>query len=294
LADIDASTPLTADTRFDIDGVANQFIATAILLLVQDGKLALSDPLSAHLPNLAAWADRVSIDQLLHQTSGVPEVWARLEHDAFPSDQLATQADALHALGNVRELNFEPGAVIEYRDANYVLLAEVVNAVSGQTLPDFLRERVFAPSNLDVVFRSEARGDVAVGYDEILGRLEPAHYHGSLLAGPGFAMTTPSELVRWADQYRTGAVGGPQLLDAVARNARPISSAPDASDYGAGMYLRAGGSIEHDGWPPGGRRYFSVSPDRHTAVAFSCNEGYLPDKVEKLIVGPRTIWFGMP
>lgn len=89
-------------------------------------------------------------------------------------------------------------------------------------------------------------------------------------------------------------MGGPQLLDAVARNAHPISSAPDASGYGAGIFLRADGSIEHDGWPPGGQSYFSVSPDRHTAVAFSCNEGYRPAKVEKLIVGLRTIWFGMP
>ena len=291
IADIDANTPLTTTTRFDIGSVANQFTATAILLLAQEGKLALTDQLSAHLTDIPAWAGLVSIEQLLHQTSGVPDIWAVMLHARFTPDQATTQEDAVHALQVAEQLNFDPGRYFEFTDSNYLLLAEVVRAVSGLSLPEYLRERVFDPANLDIGFRSDTRGEVAVGYEEILGELRPASNNWVML-GPGFLLATPSELVRWADNYRTGAVGGPHLLDAIDRDAVPVGSTPESSRYGAGILTRTDGSIEHDGWPPGGRSYFAVSPDRHTAVALSCNQAYGPDRVDRLIVGLRTIWFG--
>lgn len=294
LADLSAGAPLSTATRFELFGVSDQFVATAILLLAADGKLALSDPLSTHVPDLPPWADRVTLEQLLHHTSGIPEIWNLIQAGGYSAAHPAMQADAMSLLRNQDQLNFEPGQFFEGNGSNYLLLAEVVQSASGQSLPDFLRDRVFTPVQLDIDAAGEASGDVAVNYAEVLGQLQPALPDGLLVNGPGLQLGTPTDLVRWADNYRTGTVGGPELLAAVERGAMPIGPKPGVPSYGAGIFVRVDGSLEHDGWAPGEYSYYSVSPDRHTTVAFICNSEGSMDQWERMIVSLRQIWFGMP
>lgn len=293
LADLDAAVPLTTATRFDLFGVSDQFVATAILLLVADGKLALNDPLSAHVPNLPPWADRVTIEHLLHHTSGAPEIWSRIQAAGFLAAHPATQDDAMVLIRGVDELNFEPGRFFEGNGSNYLLLGEVVQSASGQSLPDFFRDRLFAPVQLDIDSSAQAAGDIAVNYAEVLGELQPDLSNGLLVNGPGLQYGTPTDLVRWANNYRTGAIGGPALLAAVEHGAVPIGPNPGVPSYGAGIFVRVDGSLEHGGWAPGEFSYFSVSPDRHTTVAIVCNhEGQ--SQGERMIQAVRQIWFGIP
>ena len=292
MADLDAAVTMTTATRFDLYGLSDQFIASGILLLAADGKLALTDPLSTHVPDLPAWADRVTLEHLMHHTSGLPDVWDRIYGRAFTPTEPATQADAMNLLGKVEDLNFEPGSFVEYNGSDYLLLAEVVQAVSGQPLPDFLRDRIFAPARLDIVTAVEARGDLAVYYTDVLGELRPALPIGLLILGPGGYVGTPTDLVRWADNYRTGAVGGPELLAAAERGAVPLGPNPGVSSYGAGILIRVDGSLEHDGGAPGEYSYFAVSPDRHTTLAFACNDEQSWDRRDQMIAALREIWFG--
>lgn len=294
LADLDAAAPMTSDTRFDLFGVSDQFVATAILLLAADGKLALNDPLSTHVPDLPPWADRVTLEHLLHHTSGIPEIWTLIQAAGFSADHPATQADAMVLIRGAGELNFEPGRFFEGNGSNYLLLAEVVQSASGQSLPDFLRDRLFAPVQLEFESAAQAAADTAVNYAEVLGEPQPALPNGLLANGPGLQLGTPNDLVRWADNYRTGAVGGRELLAAVEHGAVPIGPNPGVSSYGAGVFVRVDGSLEHSGWAPGEFSYFSVSPDRHTTIAFICNDGRGQDQQERMIQGLRQIWFGIP
>jgi hypothetical protein len=88
--------------------------------------------------------------------------------------------------------------------------------------------------------------------------------------GDGGMQTTPSQLVAWADNYRTGRVGGRRLLDAQLAEAVPTE--PGGADrYGAGIYLLANGMLDHDGAWAGFVTAFRVSKDRHTSLAVSCN-----------------------
>ena len=89
-------------------------------------------------------------------------------------------------------------------------------------------------------------------------------------AGDGGIQTTPSQLVRWADNYRTGQVGGRQLLDAQLRVAVPTG--PDSDErYGAGISVLPDGTLDHDGSWAGFVSDFRISADRRTALAISCN-----------------------
>jgi hypothetical protein len=88
--------------------------------------------------------------------------------------------------------------------------------------------------------------------------------------GDGAIQTTPSQLVYWADNYRTSIVGGPELLDAQLSGA--VETEPgDADRYGAGIYLMANGTLDHDGAWAGFVTSFRISKDRLTSLAISCN-----------------------
>jgi CubicO group peptidase (beta-lactamase class C family) len=78
VADLDQGKRIAPETVFDAGSVSKQFTATAILLLAGDGTLSLEDPLSRHVSGLPGWADTVSVDQLVHHTSGIPEYFALL------------------------------------------------------------------------------------------------------------------------------------------------------------------------------------------------------------------------
>ena len=291
LADVASGTPLTPATRFDIASVSKQFTATAVLLLSFDGALALTDPLSAHVAGLPTWADRVSIDQLIHHTSGIPDYDLLLTQRGIPLTTPTTQQDALDVLAGVTDLKFEPGSTHEYSNSNYLLLAEVVTAASGQPLGEFLARRVYEPLHLDMAVQPGDRAaDVAVGYQKLNQQLSPVDPQWQQV-GDGAVITTPTELARWGDNYRTGQVGGPRLLVAITDGSVATASDPQAPRYGAGVYLLPDGFIGHNGSWGGHLTVLTISPDRRTTLAVSCNRDDDPDMWQNLLGGLHDIWF---
>lgn len=270
MADLASGDEITADTAFDIASVSKQFTATAVLLLAEAGKLSPADPLADHVAGLPAWSRTVTIDQLIHQTSGIPDYIDLLYDAGYTDNDRTTNDDALKALAQVRELEFAPGSRWEYSNSNYVLLGQVVESVSGEPLSEFLATEVFTPLNLDMVL-DPARPvpTLAVSYSKEDGDYVPAP-SAWVQTGDGSIQTTPSQLVRWADNYRTGAVGGPALLAAQIDGAVDTGS-ETGERYGAGIFVGTDGALEHDGAWARFRTYFAVSGDRSHSVAVSCN-----------------------
>ncbi|WP_006244402.1 serine hydrolase domain-containing protein [Mycolicibacterium tusciae] len=270
LADLETGAPITEDTAFDIASVSKQFTAAAILLLAQTGKLSLDDTLATHVPGLPAWAQTVTVAQVMNQTSGIPDYIGLLEDEGYEYSDRTTQEQALRALADAPELQFEPGERFDYSNSNYFLLGEIVARVSGQPLPAFLRAEIFKPLDLAMVmdFKAIPGSALPYEYDE-----DTRTYNVAVTAweqvGDGGVQTTPSQLVRWADNYRTGKVGGQALLDAQLTGA--ADTGDDGDRYGAGIFILSDGSLDHDGSWAGYVTAFHVSADRRTAVAVSCN-----------------------
>ena len=273
VANLATGAKITTDTVFDIASVSKQFTATAILLLADEGRLTLDDPLSDHVPGLPAWATTVTVAQLMHQTSGIPDYIVLLQDAGNQYSDPTTQEQAVQALAGVSELEFNPGARFEYSNSNYLLLAEIVRLVSGEPLPAFLNAEIFRPLDLAMVMDPGANiGDKAESYDRDDSGSFSVAGSAWLQIGDGAIQTTPSQLVRWADNYRTGKVGGHQLLDAQLAGAVDTDSGSD-DRYGAGIYLLPDGGLVHDGSWAGFVTAFHISEDRRTSVAVSCNAG---------------------
>jgi CubicO group peptidase (beta-lactamase class C family) len=278
VADLATGRELTSDTVFDIGSVSKQFTATAVLLLAGDGKLSVDDVLSEHVPGLPPWAGQVNVAQLMHHTSGIPDYLNLLRGRGISFEQRATHAQALEAIAQAPSLLFAPGDTYNYSNSNYLLLGEIVRRVSGVPLPRFLQERVLVPLDLHMVLDSMgAIAEKANSYDDG-GRvlLHPWEH-----VGAGGLQTTPSDLVRWADNYRTGTVGGRRLLDAQLANpvTLPVVDSPEVRQwalgtefaYAAGIQISGNGTLVHGGGWAGYRTELQISPDRHTALAVACN-----------------------
>ena len=270
VADLDSGTEITTDTAFDIASVSKQFTATAALLLAGAGKLSLDASLAEYVPGLPGWSRTVTITELIHQTSGIPDYVGLLYEAGYQDGDRTTNADALKALAQVRDLEFEPGTRWNYSNSNYLLLGAVVEAVSGESLADFLSAEVFTPLGLDMVL-DPARPvpTLALSYMKDGGNdaVAPSAWEQT---GDGSIQTTPSQLVIWADNYRTGAVGGPELLAAQVDGAVETGS-ETGERYGAGIFVGTDGTLEHDGSWAGFLTDFAVSADRTHSVAVSCN-----------------------
>jgi D-alanyl-D-alanine carboxypeptidase len=149
--------PLTLSDRFDIGSIAKEFDAVGILILSQQGKLSLSDPVSKFIPDLPPWSKTVTIDDLLHYTSGLPEVdWNTVNSDA----------DDLRNLRALKQLDFPAGTHYAYNN-NTFLRRRVIEKVSGMSFAEFLKTQEFPNAGIRdaVIDPTDATPRVAKSFD---------------------------------------------------------------------------------------------------------------------------------
>ncbi|MCU1579875.1 MAG: hypothetical protein JWP19_2079 [Rhodoglobus sp.] len=276
LADLATGTPVTTKTRFDMASVSKQFTATAILMLQREGELSVQDPIANYVDGLPDWGATITLDELVHHTSRIPDYWVALEDIGIGFADAADQNVTLDAIR--RETDLEPGEGFLYSNSNYVLLAAVVERVSGQSLADFLKARIFDPLGLDMALAPTLHApDIALSYDDDLSLQEA----GWTSYGHTGIITTPSELARWGDQYRAGDIIQDDFMDGVVYEA-------EGEYYAAAMDIEVDGDLNHTGRMGGYITDFTISKDRHLAIAVMCN-GHLSDRFG-IATALRTIW----
>src|SRR6476619_762257 len=146
LADLEHEVPNTPQTIFESGSVAKQFTAAALVLLQQDGKLSLDDPVKKYISELPDYGSPLTIRHLLNHTSGIRD-WGSVMSltGACRGDRVITQDLAPDVIVHQRALDFKPGAEYSYSNSGYNLLAIIVERVSKQKFNDFLTERIFKP-----------------------------------------------------------------------------------------------------------------------------------------------------
>lgn len=261
MADLKHDSPITDDTVFDYASNSKQFTGVAVLLLAERGQLALDDTLDVWL-DLPDWAATVTVSDLLHHTSGIPDYLDLLDAEF---DEETSQQDAVDAIAEVDELG---SRAFEYSNSNYVLLAEIVEAASGDALPEVLAAEVFRRLGLDLAMDPSFDSDeLARSYERDDDEFDYLQ-SGWTQIGDGGIHGTATELALWGDNYRTGAVGGQALLDAQFADAVPSDW---GSEYGAGVDRAPDGSIGHTGSWLGFVSALTITDDRLTSVAVTCN-----------------------
>jgi CubicO group peptidase (beta-lactamase class C family) len=199
LADIASHRPATTSMIYSIGSVSKQFTAASILLLAEEGKLSLDDPIGRWLPDLTR-ANEVTIRQLLSMTSGYQDFWPQ-DYVMLSMMKPASPEEILKGWAQ-KPLDFEPGTKWQYSNTNYVAAGVIVERLSGMSVLEFLRRRVFDRLGMKSVFDCDSSALPAgapTRYDRYgLGPARPAPKEGKgwLFAAGELAMTA-SDLAKW-------------------------------------------------------------------------------------------------
>ena len=274
-AKVDPRTPARPPMRYSIGSVSKQFTATAILMLAEDGKLSLDDPVGKFLPGLTR-ANEVTIRQLLSHTSGYQDYWPQDYVPPFMLQEI-TAAGILDKWAK-KPLDFEPGTQYQYSNTGYVAAGVIVEKASGKPLLEFLGSRVFAPlgmaSIVDIDRQTLGPND-PIGYKRYaLGplRVAPKEGKGWLFAAGELAMTA-EDLARWdigmIDQKLLKPASYKQMqTDTLLKNGVGIR-------YGLGITVsRRDGRrmLEHGGEVSGFTAENAVFPDDRAAIVVLVNQ----------------------
>ena len=150
MANLEYDIPLSSRSVFRIGSTSKQFTAMAITLLAESGQISLDDPLSKYFPEFPAWAKQISIQQLVHHSSGIRD-YLDLAYLAGKTEDSGYFSDdwAIALLARQRESNFPPGSEFLYSNSGYLLLAHIVKRTTGLSLREFSEKKIFMPLGMN-------------------------------------------------------------------------------------------------------------------------------------------------
>lgn len=278
-AKLDPPMEATPAMRYSIGSISKQFTAAAVLLLQQEGKLSINDPVSKYLPELTR-ANEVTIRMLLSHTSGYQDYWP--EDYVMPPMLKATTAQHILDVWGKKPLDFDPGTKWQYSNTNYAIAGRIVEMVSGEPLMKFLQQHIFKPLDMAAVWNSDANrlGDTdAEGYVRYaLGPLRPAPKEGKgwMFAAGELAMPA-YDLAQWDISIMNRSLLNQKSYDEMFD---PVMLKDGkSSHYALGLFVRdvAGHpAYEHSGEVSGFVSENVVFPNDKAAIAVLTNQDASP------------------
>lgn len=278
-ANLELDTPMTPDSAIEIGSLTKSITAAGIMLLVQDGKVALDDSINRYLAEAPpAWRG-ITIRQLLNHTSGLATdgipINAKTALAEFSEPEFLASATAL-------PLQAPPGTAFGYSNLGYDLLAIIVSRVSGQTYGDFLQARIFGPAGMSatrVTDRTAITPNRAQGYLWARGALRVNVPRSSTqYRGSGSLQSTLRDLVRW-----DAALNGNSLLTPDSRRQMWTSAVLNdgkATGYGLGWEVsQVNGHplVTHNGAMNGFLSNIQRYPDDQLTVIVAVNQSDLAE-----------------
>jgi len=265
----------TADAKYPIASVSKQFTAAAVLLLENEGKLALDDKVAKYFPDVSG-ADRITIRQLLSHTAGLQDYWP--QDYSFAAMEKPTTPQGIVDRWGKKPLDFAPGTAWQYSNTGYVVAGMIVEKVSGMTLMAYLDARIFKPLGMHPIDQDKAIGK---GFPQpthrfALGPVRPAKpaAPGWLWAAGELAMSA-SDLAKWDIARIDRTVLSPDDWKEQETEIRLADGS--ASHYGLGVSLGQHDgtlTVSHGGEAVGFLSENLVIPDKRYAVVALVNADF--------------------
>jgi CubicO group peptidase (beta-lactamase class C family) len=272
---VEPRTPALPSMRYSIGSISKQFTAAAVLLLAEQGKLSLDDPVSRFVPNLTR-GNEVTIRELLSHTSGYQDYWPQ---DYVPPFMLQSiTADKILNQWARKPLDFDPATEWQYSNTNFVIAGLIVEKASGVPLLQFLSEHFFAPLGMKSVMnidQNRLTDTDATGYLRYaIGppRVAPKEGKGWLFAAGELAMPA-EDLARWDISMINQTVLQPASYAQMEKEV--VLKNGLGTRYGLGVDLRqefGQRAIEHGGEVSGFTAHNIVFPEARMAVVVLVNE----------------------
>jgi CubicO group peptidase (beta-lactamase class C family) len=308
--DLRTHSKIDATTNFRLASCTKQFTAMAIMLLVHDRKLSYDTRITDVFPEFPAYGKSITIRNLLNHTSGLEDYEDLMPQPApnTPPDQQVQISDAgvLALLEKQTGTKFAPGTKWAYSNSGYVLLGEIVAKVSGESFPQFLHDRIFAPLGMNnTVAYVKGKNKVpnrAFGYSKSVTDWEETDQDAtSATLGDGGVYSSLDDLAKWDDAlaHRTllsAKEMQPALTPVVVPNGGPVGPDNEPAAYGFGWFLnpyKGHPRIWHYGETIGFRSSIQRFTRDHLTIIVLCNcsdlnPGHLAERVADLFFSSGT------
>ncbi|MDN2673878.1 serine hydrolase [Janthinobacterium sp. SUN026] len=297
MADVAKGLPMTPDTVMRIASISKQFTATGILMLADEGKLALDDDIQKFLPDYPSGGKRITIEHLLTHTSGIANFTNKPTFEAgMNTDQTVSQM--IDSFKN-DALQFEPGTRYSYSNSGYFLLGAIIEKVSGLSYAKFVEQRIFVPLGMrDSAYEGHERGSAmrAKGYTRSSAGsgFEPGKAVSMTLPyAAGALVSTVDDLARWDAAVSAGTLLKPSSQQK-AFTAHVLADGKSVP-YGYGWSVRKMRGMpmqSHGGGIPGFSTYALRLPEKQLYVAVLTNADRGLPGAEMIAVKAATIAVG--
>jgi CubicO group peptidase (beta-lactamase class C family) len=258
--DLQSRATIDPQTNFRLASCTKQFTAMAVMLLVHDGKLRYDERLTEIFPTFPEYGKSITVRNLLNHTSGLPDYETLMEqeqkkgHVAWNEENQIQDAEVLALLEKQNGTLFPPGTKWAYSNSGYVVLGSIVAKVSGKTFGEFLREKIFAPLQMNETLAYEkGKNEIAnraFGYTKEADRWKPTDQSStSATLGDGGVYASLRDLAKWDDALTNHTLlSAPEMREALtpvrlSGGAQPVWSAdsdrPQGTpvSYGFGWFL---------------------------------------------------------
>lgn len=277
-AQLEYEIPNTPQTVYHMASVSKQFTAFAIVMLAEQGKLNLDDEVQQHLPSLPDFGPTITLRHLLNHTSGIRDHWLLWVLAGGRMDDVIRQEDIRRLLEHQTELNFQPGEEYLYSNSGFMLLSEVVTAVTEVPFGEWMQQNVFEPLGMKntQIYDDHERIVANRAYSYRSGN---PGYRKAVLSyansGATSLFTTAEDMLLWIRNFHDHTVGSEavhaQLLE------RGILNNGDTLNYALGIdtwELKGLQAIGHGGADAGFRSFVAYYPEIDAGVVVMGNVGY--------------------
>ncbi len=274
-ANLEHMVPIADSTKFVVGSISKQFTVFAILLLEEAGKLSIDDDIANYLGETSELEHKVTIRQLMNHTSGFRNTSDLYNLKGKSEEDLVTQKEIVDLLLRQKGLNFIPGTKFQYCNSGYVLLAEIVERVSGMTFAQFTQEKIFKPlkmnnslflDDLSLVVKNKAHS-----YSEQENEYQLISLNRSIVGSTGLNTTT-YDLSLWAMNFDDPIIGNNRIFDKMKEQG--VLNSGEIIPYALGQELKKYKGLDvifHGGGDAGFRSYLLRVPEHRFAVIVSGN-----------------------
>jgi CubicO group peptidase (beta-lactamase class C family) len=249
LANVELQVPVKPETIFQSGSVGKQFTATALMMLAEEGKIGLEDPLTKYFPDAPETWKQVTIRELLSHTAGFTD---------YPKDfdmrKDYTEEQLLKIVETI-PLAFPPGTSYSYSNLGFLTLGILIHKVTGQFYGDFLQERIFRPLDMStarIISEANIVPNRAAGYRLVKGEIKNQEWVSPLLntTADGSLYFSIRDLAKWDAALYTEKLLQRSSLDQMWTIARLKNGQPNSGHYGFGWFIETKNDhhvVEHEG-----------------------------------------------
>lgn len=295
MANLEYDVAITPETVFHMASISKQFTGYAMVLLAKQGKLKLDDDVRKYLTWFPDMKKKITIRHLLNHTSGIRDQWQLLAISGTRLDDVITQEHIVKILSKQKELNFNPGDRYMYSNSGFTMLAEIVKAVTGQTLREFCDSAIFKPLKMTNTHFHDNAEEVVKNRSYSYYRDDKGKYANSILsysnAGATSLFTTANDFSKWIMNFYKPVVGDAADITTLTtkgklNNGKEIQYALGILSDKQNGYTR----YSHGGADAGFRTAMSVLPELKMGfLVFSNEDSFNPngklDELTNLFVG---------